>query len=301
MFQKLLAKFRGKRPATSDRGVDLNLKSYEISGPIHLGSQRAVSKAVHRQTGRVLALKHVSPRLEREPEKREVSLEGLRREAAIGQGLDHPNVIQIYGLQQFEGEHYLLMEFLPDGSLEDVIRKRDDYLCGHLIDLSRQCVRGLAYLHGKKIVHRDLKPSNILFAGSRPVLTDFGLSWSPGLRGVKEPPPRSGTPKYMSPEQAKGQELASTSDIYSFGIILYEVFAAELDLGAEDALQRTERRKPHESSHFEEPKEVNPRIPDGLNAVIMKCLNTSRRARFTSGYDLLRALETLKTRQFKKA
>lgn len=224
----------------------------------------------------------------------------MKREAAIGISIEHPQVIRIYGIQNFQGEDYLLMEFLPDGSLQDVIRSREKYLYSQLVALCTQCARGLAYLHAKKILYRDLKPTNILFSGNRAVLTDFGLSWQSGLKDAKEPPPRSGTPKYMSPEQIKGLELAPTSDIYSFGIILYELFTGEFVMEVLDAVDRAKQVKSLTSSSFENPQKVNPNIPDDLNGIIRKCLYTSRRARFSTGYDLIRAFESLRSRSFKK-
>jgi serine/threonine-protein kinase len=294
-FKRLLNRFKKILPVVD--GEEVNLNDCEISGALYYGSARAVSKGLVKKTGKLLALKHLSPRAGKSAEVRKNCLNSLKREEAFGQIIDHPNIVSIYGIVEHENEFYLLMEFLGDGSLTDVIRKREEYSYRQLIDICYQVSKGLNYMHRQKIVHRDLKPSNILFDGSRPVITDFGFSYSEEIKGLSKIPPRSGTPKYMSPEQTRGWEPTPATDIFSFGIIMYEMFSGEMKISAQDASNRAEKNI---TSHFLQLQQLNPRVPDDLNTVVMQCLHNSRRSRIGHGLELMRALEPLLEREYKQ-
>ena len=296
-IKKLFAKIAQNSKRYHEDGTPLDIGEYEFSGPLYYGSRRAVAKAVHAETGRALALKHVSPNIEPDRELIRLSRESLKREAAFGEILDHPNVVKFYGLAKFEGEEYLLMEFLPGGSLLDVVRRREKYTFAQLIDYCIQAATGLAYLHRMKIVHRDLKPGNVLFEGDRAVITDFGLSECKEMKSAPPPPPRSGTPKYMSPEQTRGWRLEPASDIYSFGVMMYELFSGELRISAMEVSGRAERTH---ACHFEPLYTLNPLVPHDLNVLVMRCLESSRRTRVANGKDLLQALEPLRDRDFRR-
>ncbi len=294
-IKRLLTRFQKIVPVVD--GAEVDLTDCEITEPLYYGSTRAVSKGIVKSTGKTLALKHLSPRAGRSAAARKNCLSSLKREETFGQIMDHPNVVRIYGMADHEDESFLLMEFLGDGSLSDVIRNRDDYSYRQLIDICYQVTKGLNYLHRQKIIHRDLKPSNVLFDGSRPVITDFGFSYTEEIRGLRKVPPRSGTPKYMSPEQTRGWEPTPASDIFSFGIIMYELFSGEMRISAQDASNRAEKVI---TSHFRQLNELNPRVPDDLSTVVMQCLHNSRRSRIGHGLELMRSLEPLLERDFKQ-
>ena len=294
-IKRLLTRFQKILPVVD--GEEVDLKDCEISEPLYYGSARAVSKGLIKKTDKILALKHLSPRAGKSVEVRKKCLNSLKREEAFGQIIDHPNIVRIYGMAQLEDKFYLLMDFLGDGSLSDVIRNREEYSYRQLIDICYQTSKGLNYLHRQKIIHRDLKPSNVLFDGSRPVITDFGFSYSEEIRGLRKIPPRSGTPKYMSPEQTRGWEPTPASDMFSFGIIMYEIFSGEMKISAQDASNRAEKII---TSHFLQLQELNPRVPDDLNTIVMQCLHNSRRFRIGHGLELMRALEPLLERDYKQ-
>lgn len=294
-IKRLFTRFQNILPVVD--GVEVNLADCEISQPLYYGSARAVSKGIVKSTGKILALKHLSPRAGKSTEVRKKCFNSLKREEAFGQIIDHPNIVRIYGLSQHENESYLLMEFLGDGSLSDVIRNREEYSYRQLIDICHQVSKGLNYLHRQKIIHRDLKPSNVLFDGTRPAITDFGFSYSEAFRSLTKIPPRSGTPKYMSPEQTRGWEPTPASDIFSFGIMMYEMFSGEMKITAQDASNRAEKII---TSHFRQLRELNPRVPEDLNTVVMQCLHNSRRSRIGHGLELMRALEPLLERDYKQ-
>lgn len=283
----LLKKYTGTGNSVE---AELNLDEYEISDPLFFGSRRAVSQAVHQETGKVLALKHVSPRLEQISEKLKLTQESLIREAAIGRALSHPNIVKTYGLSRYDDVEYVVMDYIHDGSLLDVIRNREDYHFPQLIDFCHQVAKALAYLHHAKVIHRDIKPGNILFSGEQAMVADFGLATAEGVRGYKDPPPRSGTPKYMSPEQTRAWRLAPTSDIYSLGIMMYELFTGEMELRLAEITHRAEKTF---KVHFDNPSRLNPRIPDLLDKLIMKCLQNSRQVRPPNGYAVMQELEKL--------
>jgi len=262
----------------------INLSEYSLGPTIYFGSFRVVTKATHKKTGESLALKYVSPMLSSDRNGLHASLDSLYREALIGKGLDHPNVLKLYGLAEHQDVTYLVMELVSQRSLVNMIRDPSQFTLERLIRCALDICEGLSYLHLQGVVHRDIKPSNILFRGTTAKVTDLGLATFPKYRRTREVSPRSGTPKYMAPEQLRGEPTDPRSDIYSLGMVLYELLSGEVRITEAGLTYRAVESKQHVS--FPPLHEANPRVPPDLSAIVMRCLQADPSKRFPTARSL---------------
>ena len=186
--------------------------------------------AVQLSVGREVALKVLSPELQSDSG----FTERFYREANIVGQLSHPNIIAIYDVGKHDGLYYMAMDYLPGSSCKDLLRNRQ-LSPVRALAIIRDIANAIEYTHDHGFVHCDLKPDNILFRhdGSA-VLTDFGIARELGKGSASDT--IAGTPHYMSPEQAQGQQLEKSSDIYSMGVMLYEMLSGELPYHGRDAL-----------------------------------------------------------------
>jgi len=205
---------------------------------------------------------------------------------ALGR-LDHPSIVRVYNADEDNGVVYIVMEFIEGESLNEAMEKR--YL--NPKDISRlgaDIAEALDYAHQKGIIHRDIKPSNILIRkDGRVKITDFGIAHIEDLKktqvGVT-----MGTPPYMSPEQVKGEVIDGRSDLFSLGIVLYELSTGERPFKGktrEATFEAIRQESPVE------PAKINPSIPKDLSQIIMKCLRKKPADRFNTGKALAEALK----------
>lgn len=210
----------------------MQIPGYTIIKKINSGGMATVYLATQHSVGRTVALKVMKPALDKDPEFHQ----RFQREANIVGQLSHPNIIPIYDIGRHEELNYISMEFLPKGSLEEKIRK------GMNIESALKVALGIAaaleYAHSKGYVHRDIKPENILFReDDSPVITDFGIA-----RTIKSKVNMTqvgtivGTPNYMSPEQAKGEHSDGRADLYSLGVVLFEMLTGKKPFHADSSL-----------------------------------------------------------------
>jgi serine/threonine-protein kinase len=252
------------------------LDKYKILRLLGSGAWGDVHLAEDTELDRQVAIKHLKGELAKD----EVALERFLREARIIAAFKNPNVVIIYALEKENDDHYIVMEYAEKGSLEDLLKEATSGLSiREGIDIAIAICQGLEAAHDKGIVHRDVKPSNILLFSDEkgniiPKISDFGVAHMPTTDNGKVPPLTSkgemiGTVRYMSPEQAKGDEIDACSDLYSMGAVLYEMLTGKPPFtgSAWDIIQGHIDRKP------EPPSQIRSGIPGSLNRLVMRALS----------------------------
>jgi serine/threonine-protein kinase len=201
-------------------------------------------------------------------------LERFRNEVRIARRVSHPNVCRVYDVGEVDGQTFFTMEYVDGEDLASLLRRIGRLPQDKAVEIARQLCAGLAAAHAKSVLHRDLKPANIMLDGrGQVVITDFGLAGlADEIRGAEV---RSGTPAYMAPEQLAGKEVSTRSDIYSLGLVLYEVFTGKRAFGEKTVgdLRSREDRTPSRPSSLV--KDIDPII----EKVILRCLDPEPSAR----------------------
>ena len=205
------------------------IDSYHILEEIAAGGQASVHKAWNTRTGQIVALKVMHSHLAKDPGY----LERFHREARLAASITHPNVIRIFDVGQDGEAHYMALEYLPL-SLHNLIQTQGRFPVDRAVESTLQVAMGLQVAHDQGIIHRDIKPQNILigFDGAGKV-TDFGIGRAADFATMTQTGAVMGTPHYMSPEQAKGLPVDPRTDLYSLGIVLYQMFTGELPFDAD--------------------------------------------------------------------
>jgi serine/threonine protein kinase len=217
------------------------LFEYEIVRLLGQGGFAAVYEARDRMLDRQVAIKQL--RLEKV--KDEKNVKRFMQEARIAAALEHPNVVTIYGLRVSNKRIYMILEYLPGGSLQDLLDRQGKLSVAHGIKLVSGVCEGLARLHSKGIVHRDVKAENILLtADGRPKITDFGIAHVPQAAGgmaLTQAGFQPSTVLFSSPEQFRGEKLDARSDVYQVGEVLYQLLTGQhyIDLKAIQAEAET--------------------------------------------------------------
>lgn len=259
----------------------MQIPGYTLIKKINSGGMATVYLATQHSVGRTVALKIMKPSLDQDPEFHQ----RFQREATIIGQLSHPNIIPIYDIGRHEKFNYISMEFLSKGSLDEKIKQ------GITTEIALKITLGIAaaldHAHSKGYVHRDIKPENILFReDDSPVLTDFGIA-----RTIKSKANMTqvgaviGTPYYMSPEQAKGETSDGRSDLYSLGIVLYEMLTGSRPFQADSSLALGIK-------HIHEQAPKLPLHLFALQPIMDKLLTKKPEQRFQTATELIDSLET---------
>ena len=264
----------------------LALGRYEVIRFIAAGAMGEVYEAVDRILGATVAVKVMKPALASSPR----AVERLVREIALARKVTHPNVCRLHDVHQHDGRAFLSMELLAGESLADRLR-RGPLPEPELEDVARQLVAALAALHAAGIVHRDLKSGNIMLVpgdgGARAVVTDFGLARSLAPAGdarLTGDATMLGTPAYMSPEQVEGREATPASDIYSLGVVLFEMATGALPFQEETVLATATARLTRDPPR---PRELRPDLAPRWERTILRCLARDVSARPSRVEDVL--------------
>ncbi|WP_372810332.1 protein kinase [Litorivivens sp.] len=266
-----------------DNALDLpEIPGYALKKPLGKGGMAVVYLATQLDNDRTVALKIMAKHLEADPSFGERFL----REARICAELSHPNVISIYDVGQHQSYRYMAMECLTGGDLKAKMKK--GLKIGDSIDIVKGIAAGLDYAHSKGFIHRDIKPENILFrADGSPVISDFGIARNTDSQTqMTKTGTVIGSPHYMSPEQAEAAPLDSRSDLYSLGIILYELLTGRVPFKGESAISIGIK-------HITTPPPPLPENVSEFQEFIDRALAKERDDRFQTGAELLAALEAV--------
>jgi serine/threonine protein kinase len=260
---------------------------YEIIEELGKGGMGNVYRVEDKKTKEEIALKFIKSEIASD----EKTIDRFHNELTSARKIRHKNVCGMFDLGEHEGTHFITMEYVPGEDLKSFIRRSKRLSIPSTISIARQICDGLGEAHGLGIVHRDLKPQNIMIdkeGNSR--IMDFGIARSIETKGITGAGVMIGTPEYMSPEQAEGKDVDQRSDLYSLGIILYEMATNQLPFEGDSPLSTAMKQKGEIPRN---PKELNPQIPDRLNHLILKCLEKEKEKRYQNADELLAELERI--------
>jgi eukaryotic-like serine/threonine-protein kinase len=258
---------------------------YEILQQLGEGGMGAVYKVHDRELERVIALKVIRPELAQTPEV----LNRFKQELIIARKVTHKNVSRIYDLADADGVKIITMEFIDGRSLSSLLQEKGKLEPKEAAAVIVQVCRALEAAHAEGVIHRDLKPQNIMLDGhDRVIVMDFGIARSIEIGSMTQTGVLLGTPAYMSPEQAKGEELDARSDLFALGIIFYELLTGNSPYKAETALESLYKRT---TQPVRPPIEVAPRIPKPLSDIAVRCLEIDKDKRYASATEILNDLE----------
>ena len=262
---------------------------YEVIGELGRGAMGVVYKAKDPTIGRTVAMKTM--RVDTHGLETEDMLRRFKNEARAAGLLNHPNIVTIFDAGEQDGMFYIAMEFIEGTTLHSMLAERRVLSPDEAIRISRQICKALDYAHAGGIIHRDIKPANIMITANGQVkIMDFGIAKAGG--GMTSTGQVLGTPNYMSPEQVKGKPLDGRSDLFSFGVMLYEMLTGEKPFVGQNVTTIIYKIV-HENPIA--PRDLDVTIHPGLSTVVSKALAKDPEDRYQSGADLVRDLENYKS------
>lgn len=264
---------------------------YQILSPLGKGSFGSVFKAVDPRDGRIVALKVLTLSLDRDPRASEV----FRKEATLTAAMHHPNIVSLLESGEDEGQSWLAMEYVEGKTLRDTLREHGHLPISDALFVGAEICRGLAHAHHYQLIHRDIKPTNILLSGYVPKhagepptvgvkILDFGLG-----KSLEHAAPFStamaGTPFYISPEQIRGDAVDARSDVYGFGITLFEMLTGTVPFKEGDVYAH------HQNTPAPAPSEFVNVLPSLLDPIVLRCLEKDPEMRYPSAQAVLADIE----------
>ncbi|HZQ66487.1 MAG TPA: Stk1 family PASTA domain-containing Ser/Thr kinase [Gaiellaceae bacterium] len=252
---------------------------YLIERKLGSGGMADVYLAEDKELGRRVALKLLNERHANDDQ----FVERFRREAQSAAGLNHPNIVSIFDRGQAEGTYYIAMEYLDGRTLKELLVRNGPTPVPIAIDYARQILGALAFAHRAGIVHRDIKPHNIVVRkDGRLKVTDFGIARS-GASQMTEAGSIVGTAQYLSPEQARGAPVDARSDLYSLGIVLYEMLTGKVPYTGDAPVEIAMK---HLTAVPDPPSKLRPDVPHDLDAIVMRALAKDPEQRYSSAEEM---------------
>ena len=257
---------------------------YEIIEQLGQGGMGSVYRVEDTRINEEIALKLIKPEISSDKK----TIERFHNELKLTRKIRHKNVSGMFDLGEEKGTYYITMEYVSGQDLKSLIRQTGRLAIPTAISITKQICEGLKEAHNLGIVHRDLKSSNIMIdkAGNARIM-DFGIARSSKSKGLTGPSVAIGTPEYMSPEQAEAKAIDHRSDIYSLGVILFEMVTGQLPFRGDSPLSIAIK---HKSERPLDPQEINAQIPESLNLLILKCLAKAKEERYQTADQILNRL-----------
>jgi len=260
---------------------------YQVIEELGRGGMGVVYKVLDKEIKEYIALKLLNPEVAAD----KTTVERFRNELKFTRKITHKNVCRMYDLNKEKENYYITMEYMPGEDLKSSLRRVGQLSAGKAIFIATQVCEGLVEAHRLGVVHRDLKPQNIMISKEGNVhIMDFGIARSLKAKGITETGMMIGTPHYMSPEQVEGRDVDQRSDIYSLGVILYEIVTGRLPFGGETILSIAVKQKTETPPS---PRALNPKISEEFSRVILRCMEKEKNKRYQEAEDLLTELKNI--------
>ena len=256
---------------------------YRVLNRLGSGGMADVYCAEDEQLGRKVAVKLLYRRFAEDDE----FVERFRREASSAAGLQHPNIVGVFDRGEWDGTYYIAMEYLKGHTLKQLVREHGAMPPDLAVDITIQVLRAAKFAHKRGVVHRDIKPHNVILdEEGRAKVTDFGIARA-GASDMTETGSIMGTAQYLSPEQAQGQPVSPRSDLYSIGVMLYELLTGKVPFDAESPVTIALK---HVSEPPVPPSQLNPAISPALEAVVLRALEKDPAMRYADADEFAAAL-----------
>ncbi len=260
---------------------------YEIIEELGKGGMGRVYRVEDKKIKKEIALKLIKSEIASDRK----TIERFKNELTTARAIRHKNICGMFDLGEEKGQHYITMEYVSGGDLKRFIRRAAPLNIARTVFIAKQICEGLEEAHSLGIVHRDLKPNNIMIDDNGNArIMDFGIARTVKGKGITGSGVMIGTPEYMSPEQFEAKEVDQQSDIYSLGIILYEMLTGRLPFEGDTPFAIGVK---HKSGIPEDPKKLNPQIPQDLSGLILKCLEKDKENRYQGAKEIRSDLELI--------
>ncbi|MBQ2677909.1 MAG: serine/threonine protein kinase, partial [Firmicutes bacterium] len=262
---------------------------YELLEKIGEGGMSVVYKARCRILKRFVAIKILKPEFIKDNK----FTESFRREAQAAAGLTHPNIVNIYDVGREGNIYYIVMELIEGRVLSDIIKEEGPMEYHRVIEITKQIASALGFAHKNNIIHRDVKPHNILITGTGIAkIADFGIAKAVNTSTIVDNSAEGvmGSVHYFSPEQARGGYVDERSDIYSLGIVMYEMLTGRVPFDAENPVSVALM---HINDEMVPPSQLAPGIPPGLELIILKATDKYQENRYASAEELIDDLDNI--------
>ena len=257
---------------------------YRVISRLGSGGMADVYLALDQLLGREVAVKVLHHHFAEDQE----FVERFRREASSAAALSHPNIVAIFDRGEWNGTYYIAMEYVAGRSLKTIVREEGPLDPAAAIDIVVQILRAARFAHRRGVIHRDLKPHNVIIDDEgRARVTDFGIARA-GASDMTLTGSIMGTAQYLSPEQAQGLAVSAASDLYSIGVILYELLTGAVPFEGETAVAVAFKQV---SAEPRPPSQLNPALPWSLDAVVLRALAKDPAQRYADADELIAALQ----------